>query len=433
MFERIGVLVALFLLFFSFTLDAKGIHDWTDHYDGRLKIGGEVRFRIESRQDYDFDSSADNPAADDRFLLSRIRINFDVNPIDPLRFFAEIQDSRDYGVGIDRRSGGGAFEDRVDFFQLFADIKNLTDFPMTVRLGRQTLAFGDQRLVGAFGWSNVGRSFQGVRVIIEPEPVDVNFWVVDVVVPEDGELNEATWSGDFIGTNLTWKNVPQGRLDTYFLMRDRGDETWIYTVGGRFKGDPLADGKVDYDAEFAFQTGEYSEGIDQIAIAFHGGAGYTLKQVTGNPRLGFQYNFATGDSDPNDTENKTFDNLFPTNHLHYGYIDFLSWRNMHNVKIESSMRPVEKLLLKGDFHIFWLKTVRDAWYNAGGGVIRRLVPDLDADASIGREIDITARYTHNRHFNVMAGFSYFLTGSFVEATGSSDNPSWFYLMTSFPF
>ncbi len=433
MLGRIGIPIVLSLLFFPLPLHADGIDDWTDHYDGRLKIGGEVRFRIESRQDYDFDGSSDTLVADDGFLLSRIRLDFDVKPVEQLRFFAEIQDSRDYGVEVIRRSGGGAFEDRVDFFQLYADIKNLNGFPFTIRAGRQVIAFGDQRLVGAFGWSNVGRSFQGVRVILEPEPVDVNLWVVDVVVPEDGELNEWKWSGDFIGTNVTWKTFSRGRLDTYFLMKDRGEANWITTIGGRFEGNPIAGGTVDYDAELAFQTGDFSEGIDQKALAFHAGAGYTLKQITGTPRFGFQYNFATGDSDPNDAENNTFDNLFPTNHIHYGYIDFMSWRNMHNVKIESSVKPFEKFLLKGDLHFFWLKTVRDAWYNAGGGVIRRLAHDLDASTSLGREIDITAKYTHNSHFNVMAGYSCFLAGSFVEATGPSDNPSWIYLMTVFPF
>jgi hypothetical protein len=29
----------------------------------------------------------------------------------------------------------------------------------------------------------------------------------------------------------------------------------------------------------------------------------------------------------------------------------------------------------------------------------------------------------------MGGFTFFLTGDFVEATGPSDNPTWFYLQT----
>lgn len=166
-------------------------------------------------------------------------------------------------------------------------------------------------------------------------------------------------------------------------------------------------------------------------MAFHAGVGYTLKKVKGTPRLGAQYNFATGDSDPDDAENKTFDNLYPTNHLHYGYIDFFSWRNMHNVKLESSVKPVDQMSLKGDLHFFWLDTAKDAWYNAGGGKIRSEDPARDVDSSVGREIDITAEYTCDKHFGIVTGYSYFFTGSFVESTGHSDNPNWFFLQTTF--
>ena len=231
---------------------ADRIEDWTNHFDGKLIIGGEIRLRGEARQDYDFYSKVSSLRSDDRLGLSRIRLNFDVKPVEQLRLFTEIQDSRDYKAGVSRRIGAGALEDRVDFFQLYADIKNFNTIPLTVRLGRQTLLFGDQRLVGPFGWSNVGRSFQGIRLIYRPEPVEVNVWWVNVVVPEDGELNEPKWDDDFFGVHATCKRIYQGQLDMYLLLRDKSDTaTKIYTIGSRFEGKPLAEETIDYDAEIA--------------------------------------------------------------------------------------------------------------------------------------------------------------------------------------
>jgi hypothetical protein len=430
--KRISVLISICILLIPGLIAAEGIENWTNHFDGKLTIGAELRLRGEARQDYDFNSSASSLTSDDRFGLSRIRLNLDVKPVPHLRLFTEIQDSRDYRAAITRRIGAGAFEDRVDFFQLFVDIKDLNSIPLTVRLGRQALAFGDQRLVGSFGWSNVGRSFQGIRLIMKEDPVEVNLWWANVVNPEDGELNEPIWNDDFIGFLATWQNIAQGNLDTYLLLRDNNSSgRQIFTLGGHFSGEPTVDGSIDYDIELAYQTGDFLTEVDHSAILFHAGMGRTLMLSRMKPRFGFQYNFASGDPIPSDSENKTPDNFYPTNHLHYGSIDFFSWRNMQNVKLESSLKPHQKLLVKGDLNLFWLSEVQDAWYSAGGASIRPADGNREADTAVGKEIDITAKYTYNKHFNIMTGYSHFFTGSFVEATGFSDNPNWFFLQTTF--
>lgn len=69
--------------------------------------------------------------------------------------------------------------------------------------------------------------------------------------------------------------------------------------------------------------------LDHEALAASVGGGYTCAKTFGTPRLGLEYNFSSGDHDPTDGKNETLDNLFPTNHKHYGYMDFLGWRNIH--------------------------------------------------------------------------------------------------------
>jgi len=432
MVKRIIYLILICVSFTPGSIIAEGIEDWINHFDGKLTIGAELRLRGEARQDFDFNTDASSVTSDDRFGLSRIRLNLDAKPVPQLRLFTEIQDSRDYKAAVTRRSGGGAFEDRVDFFQFFVDIKDLNTIPLTVRVGRQTLVFGDQRLVGPFGWSNVGRSFQGVRLIMKKDQVEANLWWVNVVNPEDGEFNEPIWDDDFIGFLANWQNIAQGELDTYLFLRDNSSNgRQIYTLGGHFRGEPTVDGSIDYDFELAYQTGDFSTGIDHSAILFHAGLGRTLMLSRMKPRFGFQYNFASGDPTPGDSENKTPDNLYPTNHLHYGSIDFFSWRNMQNVKLESSLKPHQKLLVKGDLHFFWLNEIHDAWYNSGGASIRPADANRETDTAVGKEVDITVRYSYNKHFNIMTGYSHFFTGIFVETTGFSDNPNWFFLQMTF--
>ncbi|MFQ6105143.1 MAG: alginate export family protein [Candidatus Glassbacteria bacterium] len=436
MLKRLGTVTVLLILACHSPAITGSLDEWTDYFDGRLKIGGQIRFRAESRSNYDFNNQADSPLEDDGFSLSRVRLNFDVNPIEQLRLFIELQDSHQFGTDIatSRRVGPGAFEDRIDIFQAYLDLHNMGKIPLTIRLGRQTLAFGAERLVGSFGWSNVGRSFQGISLILEEEPVVVQAWWTNVIVPEDKVLNEPDWADDFFGVHASWKNIPSAKLDTYFLFRDNSDTgRRIYALGGLLHGTLLESEAIDYNAELTYQTGDFSSDLDHSALAFHAGAGYTLKLLVLNPRFGFQYNLATGDENPSDTENRTFDNLYPTNHGHYGYIDFLSWRNMRNLKLESSLKPCDKLTIKGDLHLAWLEDVEDAWYNAGGGVIRGQDASRKADTFLGHEIDITARCSCIEGLDILAGYSRFFTGGFVEDTGDSDDPEWFFLQTAITF
>lgn len=52
--------------------------------------------------------------------------------------------------------------------------------------------------------------------------------------------------------------------------------------------------------------------------------------------------------------------------MHYGYMDLFSRRNIHNVGLSASAKPIDKLTVKGDLHFFWFDDTSDAWYNAAG-------------------------------------------------------------------
>jgi len=43
-------------------------------------------------------------------------------------------------------------------------IGNHKEFPVSLKVGRQELSYGEERLVGAFAWNNIGRVFDAVKV-----------------------------------------------------------------------------------------------------------------------------------------------------------------------------------------------------------------------------------------------------------------------------
>ena len=77
------------------------------------------------------------------------------------------------------------------------------------------------------------------------------------------------------------------------------------------------------------------------------------------PRLWAEYNFATGDRDPSDNHLETFQNLFPTNHRFYGYMDLFSWQNLHNPMLSLRVAPLKSVTVQLDHHAFWLASTDD--------------------------------------------------------------------------
>ena len=412
--------------------------DWLDErtkfWNDKGRIGGQIRLRGESFNDFDFNDDVETDGRDDDFLLSRIRLSLDLNPSELLRLYIEIQDSHQFETDTPKafRVGGTAREDRLDIYQAFVDVRPIPAVPLTVRVGRHELSYGNQRLVGAFGWSNVGRSFQGVKARFETEAFFADTFFANVIVPEDRHFNDEEHDDDFYGVYGGWKEFPTGVIEGYFLARDNeitGLHT--YTFGTRLAGHLLDSQAVDYAVELAIQTGDAPAGRDQEAFAAHAGGGYTFKKCAATPRLGIEYNYSTGDDDPADGKNETFDNLFPTNHLHYGYMDLFSWRNLHNLRLSASAKPIEKLTLKCDVHFFWLDEAADGWRSASGAVIRP--GKAGADDFVGEEIDLTLSYAFNNHLSFQAGYSHFFPGEFVDETGPDDDADWVYLQTTFTF
>ena len=64
--------------------------------------------------------------------------------------------------------------------------------------------------------------------------------------------------------------------------------------------------------------------------------GYTFYDTAWKTRLAFNLDYASGDSRNNTCTNgtrvcktaNTFENFFPTNHIHMGYMDVQAWKNM---------------------------------------------------------------------------------------------------------
>ena len=128
--------------------------------------------------------------------------------------------------------------------------------------------------------------------------------------------------------NFKFDETRPGNDEGFLLSRFRLGLTWEPSdvLTGVVE---LQDARIDGEA--ARQTGRYG-GSPHRALMVHVGGSFTTA-LPGKPRIGAASNFGSGDDDPGDGVHGTFDNLYPLNHVYYGYMDLFALQNLRNLEV----------------------------------------------------------------------------------------------------
>ena len=411
-------------------------------FDGRLVLDFEERVRFESRNNnFDFNQKV-KTVNDSSWLLQRARLGVKFAATDWLTFYVQGQSAFEFGNARPKVPGalGAEGDNPIDLYQAWI---RLGDKNFNATIGRQLLSYGDERLVGAFDWNNLGRSFDGVKVHYGTDTWNIEAFTSSVVVQKRDVFDQSDlFDGNDTGRGQIFSGlyfsstglIPVQTTDFYaFELHEdyKTGDTDFVTLGTRMKGDPKKLGGFDYETEMAVQTGKV-KGKDLGAFAGHWGAGYNWTGNSWKPRIGLEYNYATGDGNAADGKVGTFQNLFPTNHPFYGTADFFSWQDIHNPAVSFSVQPTDKIKVKLDYHLFWLADTHDAWYRANGVTqVRPINPK--ADGFVGSELDLNAMWKATKNVSVGAGYSHFFSGKYAKATGAASDADFVYAQLSIKF
>ncbi len=384
--------------------------------DRRFEFSGEIRGRAEGYTGIDY-----TPDRNDAYYLHRIRLTGTFKPTSWLRFTGQVQDAHAPGYAPPRPASV------VDTFDLrlgFAEIGRDAESGWSARLGRQDLAFGEERLVGASNWGNVGRSFDAVRLTYVKPGRRLDWFASTVVRAEKHAFDQSDVGSRLYGFYGVFEHLwPGGRFEPYFFWKS--ERSYRNDLGNRGRLEVLTFGarttgvanRWEYGAETAGQTGT-AAGASVAAWAGHYQLGYALGKAPQAPRLIGIFNLASGDSNPQDGWLNTFDQLYPTNHSYYGIADRIGWRNMREIAAGVQWRPMQSWRIGLDYHLFWLATVKDALYLSGGAVSVRN-PNATS-RRVDDELDLTASYQLNKHLGFVFGYAHIFPREFLrESTPGS--------------
>jgi hypothetical protein len=448
----------------------------TDVYLSSWDIGVNVRVRREDKDDAGFTDAGSNwdfskrPVDDNNnhYSLTRVmpRVGYTAK-----WFNAVVEGRSSYSFGDERyvaTAAGKGLAERdgpIDLHQAFIMIGNHKEFPVSLKIGRQELAYGDQRLVGHLRWNNNARTFDAVKVRWQNKFFGVDAFTGGLVYNDHDNLNRSNSQDVFSGLyfnfpTLATKEIVEAYIYNRNVSRGITTDNWtgvsapfrfpapqdLYTTGLRIRSKPLAYNAWDYGVELMHQSGNRTAvfpattpaaaaalpRLDQDAWAAVLQGGYTWTEHAWQPRFGILYSYASGDQNSTDGDSQTFQNLFSTTHLHYGYMDLNSLQNLHDVRFVLSAKPRANLSLAIETHL--QKLDKNFWYNvagvprnftgaavgSGGGY--RINPSYSND--LGMEVDLVGGWTFVPYAQIEVGISHYYRGDYIKQSlakvGSKD-------------
>ena len=331
-----------------------------------LRVEGSIRPRYEALANPFVSGLTD----DDEILGVRtlLHAEFDIGSGTHLTLGGELLDSR-FIAG--NESGGAAAEintlESAQAYLAWRPRDFLADgAKLDLTVGRFTMDVGSRRLVARANYRSILASFDGVRAVwTTKDKLAVTLSYSAPVTREPADTPSAL--DNEVALDVQFDNVRLGvahidmplpndlRGELYLLNFDEDDSSNaatrnrdLATFGVRLRHLP-AKGKVDFDLEFAHQTGSQhatTNPLDVTSLSHeaqmaHVEAGFSF-DAPWSPRLALQYDFASGDASPADSKSQRFDPLFGDRAFEFGptsLFGFISRTNLSSPGIRVEVKP----------------------------------------------------------------------------------------------
>lgn len=385
---------------------------------GDITFDGNVRVRTE------LDGRSFDPDVTTRETTDlRVRLGAKANLADNGVAYVQFQDSRRFGGSIGGVATSGSLHHgaNVDVHQAYLRLDDFLDESWGLQAGRFELNLGNERVFGAVGWNNVGRSWEGFDTWYELGKARIDgLWLKAI------ERNDAEANRDFDVFALYATLPDPGVQLGLFFENDAKVASEASPIGSLERYDLVAYAKrtypnFDLETNLVYQLGTQERlGAGSEALQADIGA-YLITAELGVPvgaraRLAAGIDLASGDDDPGDDELQSYDNLYYTGHKFRGFMDYFVGspsRGLLDAMLRGSFQPAEGWTLKGDVHLF--QTAVD-------------YTDFEGEETkdVGIEVDLQAVTTRVRGAQVELGASAFLPSESFAGMADPDPGLWFY-------
>ena len=382
-----------------------------------LSFGGEMRETYERFHNTNFGLSPQDPNG---YLLQRYLFHADIHAGSRFRFFGELSSSIE-----NWRTGGPRpviDEDKLAVHQGFFDIlltPSKERSSLTLRVGRQEMAFGSGRMIALREGTNVPLSFDGVRLSWH-----IPAWQVDGFATRPVQNNPGIFDDppqhDFAFWGIyTSHPLREGAgkpvLDLYYFGLDRKNAVFNqgaaretrHTLGARIAGQVAS---WSYDSETMYQFGEFGSGTINAWRAASD-LGYTFSSPSWHPKIGLAADIASGDRDPANPDLQTFNALFQSG-TYSGRAQILGPNNAIRLEPSLGLLLSERVTFSAGWGFFWRESANDALYGIPGNII---VPSHGVKSRYEGSRPISeVDWQVTRHLSAHVSYIYVFNATFEE-------------------
>ena len=410
----LGVLVGLFAV--ATSVDAQVAVRSVEETGAKSTVsaGGQVREQSEWFANEEW--GAEVPDANG-YWLQRYMFHLDAPLSRRVRLYGELKSGIEVG-----RAGGPRppDEDHLDLHQGFVD---LSFGPVTVRVGRQELAFGSQRLVSVREGPNMRQTFDGGKVVLQRGRWRVDGFGAGYVSTDTGVFDDSPHTGRSLWGVYAVRSRAQDHtegLDLYYLGYRRSEATFDqgdgrevrHSWGARFwrTSSPL-----DYNFEAVVQTGRFAD-TDIRAWTIASDTGYRMETMPGRPRLGLRADISSGDRDRHDDRLGTFNPMFLRGD-YFGLISTVAPANHLDLHPQATLNLRDDLVVTAMWLLFWRNQVDDGIYGIPGNVLRSA--QGTHSRFVGHSPGGEAVWQVTERLSLTGNASLFTAGPFIKETGPS--------------
>jgi hypothetical protein len=348
------------------------------------------------------------------YELTRVWGGLDVRPTRYLTGYLQFMDT--HAPGLPLYEVASTMRDNFDLRQGYLEF-HLE--PVDLYAGRKELKFGDERVIGISDFINNSRTFDGFYGRFGQKNT-LDLFSTSVVTVHPTSL-------DTHGAGLTfhgaWGDIksltPKASIQPYVLVKalprvesqqkTYGSETEV-TFGTEVNG-CLPRG-FDYDAYGNLQRGSYAS--DSI----HAGSGlaklaYRVHSLPWAPRVGGEWDFASGNAHRSPQRVSTFDQQYPSNHNAFGLEDLFGFENITQSRINIDLLPTKNLSFLVQQEFLHVASTRDSVYSNIGATFVKVPTAGFASDSIGRSFDASTTYVFHDYVVANAGIDHFSPGALM--------------------
>ena len=383
-----------------------------------LSLGANLRERFESNDAANFGVGANKKVSYD---ISRLETSADLRVAGQVQFFAQVQS--DYAIGKDLHSP--VDQDRLDLEQAFVAVTEPVNGGIfKARLGRQQFGFDLQRFISVRDGPNVRQSYDAAWFDYEKDKWrTITFYSHPVqnhdVRPFDDSSSPKLTYGGF---RVERKVLQSANVAIYVSRFTQQNAKFPSATGDERRN--IADihfsgtqGALDWDVEAMNQSGRIGR-KDVEAWAFGSLAGFTFTSSPWTPRLGLQFDVASGDRHRQDQALNTFNPLFPNGYYVTlaGYTGFV---NFIHLKPSVTFKPLPRLKVVTALGMQWRESVADAVYTQPVNAV--LGTSGRAGRYTGTYGQLRADYALNGHAWLALEVVHFAVGDVIRQVGGHDS------------